>query len=935
MTNHKPRILAIDDTPVNLMTLGAALSSEFDMQTAIAGAEGIALALACPPDLILLDIMMPGMDGFETCSRLKAEASLKNIPVIFLTALKDSEAEVKGLALGAADYLTKPINIEIARQRIRNLLEREQLRAKVESQLIERQRTAEALKKSEAMFRDFFEKNSSVMLLIEPASGEIIDANATALLYYGYARAQLIGLPISEVNTLPPEEIAAELRRAQYEDRNYFLFKHRLASGLLRDVEVYSTPIENNGRSLLFSIIHDITERRYAEEMLRKLSIAVEQSPTSVAITDLEACIQYVNPGFSAVTGYSATEALGQNPRMLQAGETPHETYAELWDKLTNGQTWHGELLNKRKNGELYWEETHIAPVKNPAGAITHFVSVKTDITERKRIDAALKESQSFNLAILNSVAAEIVVLDETGLIRAVNEPWQQFSLDNGTEPGNPAPLTGIGSNYLDTCRRGDECGSQDAHKAYEGISAVMSGELARFGFEYPCHSPSEQRWFSMNVVPLKRNPQAGVVITHADITERKQSEVELKRHRDHLEDLVQERTTALSIAKEAAEAANRAKSTFLANMSHELRTPMNAIMGMTGLAMRHANDPKLRDQLTKVTQASQHLLHVINDILDISKIEAERLTLEQTHFKLGSVLEDLMSLINQKISDKGLALHVHVTPEITKQAFQGDPLRLGQILLNFAGNAIKFTEQGSISVRVEPLEDNPGDVLLRFEVQDSGIGISNEDQKRLFTAFEQGDSSMTRKYGGTGLGLAISKRLVHMMGGGIGVDSTPGLGSTFWFTARLAKASGFTLAEPTASDDSAEVRLTRLYAGTHILLTEDEPINQEVSRGLLEDVGLIVDLAEDGLEAVRMAQEVRYKLILMDMQMPKMSGVDATRAIRTLPEYARIPILAMTANAFDEDRQICLAAGMNDHIAKPIDPEILFESLLKWLSRH
>lgn len=797
MTNHKPRILAIDDTPVNLMTLGAALSSEFDIQTAIAGTEGIALALACPPDLILLDIMMPGMDGFETCSRLKAEASLKNIPVIFLTALKDSEAEVKGLALGAADYLTKPINIEIARQRIRNLLEREQLRAKVESQLIERQRTAEALKKSEAMFRDFFEKNSSVMLLIEPASGEIIDANATALLYYGYARAQLIGLPISEVNTLPPEEIAAELRRAQYEDRNYFLFKHRLASGLLRDVEVYSTPIENNGRSLLFSIIHDITERRYAEEMLRKLSIAVEQSPTSVAITDLEACIQYVNPGFSAVTGYSATEALGQNPRMLQAGETPHETYAELWDKLTNGQTWHGELLNKRKNGELYWEETHIAPVKNPAGAITHFVSVKTDITERK------------------------------------------------------------------------------------------------------------------------------------------QSEVELKRHRDHLEDLVQERTTALSIAKEAAEAANRAKSTFLANMSHELRTPMNAIMGMTGLAMRHANDPKLRDQLTKVTQASQHLLHVINDILDISKIEAERLTLEQTHFKLGSVLEDLMSLINQKISDKGLALHVHVTPEITKQAFQGDPLRLGQILLNFAGNAIKFTEQGSISVRVEPLEDNPGDVLLRFEVQDSGIGISNEDQKRLFTAFEQGDSSMTRKYGGTGLGLAISKRLVHMMGGGIGVDSTPGLGSTFWFTARLAKASGFTLAEPTASDDSAEVRLTRLYAGTHILLTEDEPINQEVSRGLLEDVGLIVDLAEDGLEAVRMAQEVRYKLILMDMQMPKMSGVDATRAIRTLPEYAHTPILAMTANAFDEDRQICLAAGMNDHIAKPIDPEILFESLLKWLSRH
>jgi signal transduction histidine kinase/ActR/RegA family two-component response regulator len=406
-----------------------------------------------------------------------------------------------------------------------------------------------------------------------------------------------------------------------------------------------------------------------------------------------------------------------------------------------------------------------------------------------------------------------------------------------------------------------------------------------------------------------------------------------LQAQRDHLEDTVEQRTQALSIAKEAAEAASRAKSTFLANMSHELRTPMNAIMGMTGLALRRATDPKLRDQLGKIDQASQHLLDVINDILDISKIEAERLILEQADFRLDEVLESVMTLIAHNAEVKGLNTIIDVAPKISSLTLQGDPLRLRQVLLNLTGNAIKFTSTGTITVRVRVAAEESTNILVRFEVEDTGIGIAAADQQRLFTAFEQADSSMTRKYGGTGLGLAISKRLVQLMGGEMGVTSQPGSGSNFWFTLRFLKTADAVSPAPTFAGNTAEAQLKSQFPGARILLAEDEPINREVSLALLEDVGLAVDLACDGEEAVAMARRETYALILMDMQMPKLNGVEATRVIRTLPNYARIPILAMTANAYDEDRQACLEAGMNDHIGKPVNPGALFETLLKWLA--
>jgi len=394
---------------------------------------------------------------------------------------------------------------------------------------------------------------------------------------------------------------------------------------------------------------------------------------------------------------------------------------------------------------------------------------------------------------------------------------------------------------------------------------------------------------------------------------------------------LLKKSNQALEEAKASAEAANLAKSGFLATMSHEIRTPMNGVLGMANLLRRTSLNEKQLGYLDKIQTSGQHLLAIINDILDFSKIDAGKIQLARDDFRLGDLLRESWGLVGERAESKGLEQKtVCDQPDII---LRGDKVRLKQALLNFLGNAVKFTDNGSITLACRAVTaTSEKDWLIRFEVIDTGIGLTAEQQGRIFKAFEQADSSTSRKYLGTGLGLAITRRIAELMGGETGVTSTLGRGSTFWMTCRLEKGQDVI---PSVShlSENAEVILARDYHGRKVLVVDDEPINRAVVTNFLEDVGLLVDIAEDGKQALEKVRQGHYDIVLMDMLMPEMDGLHATEAIRRLTGLNSLVIIAMTANAFDDDRVTCLAAGMNDYISKPFNPEVLFQKLLLWLS--
>ena len=633
------------------------------------------------------------------------------------------------------------------------------------------------------------------------------------------------------------------------------------------------------------------------------------------------------NKASERLYAYSADQALGQPLEELIIPPPMREAVIQgisAW--VAGGPTIpSSELkLQKADGSPVEVFSSHVL-LKNTQGE-PEMYCIDIDISDRKRAEVALQQSESRLQTLLHAIPDLVWLKSPEGAYLYCNQRFERFFGAPEKDILNKTDYDFVDKDLADFFHKHDKA-------AMESNKPTINEEWISFADD------GHRELLETTKTPIfdAQGRLLGVLGIGHNITANRQAEVELEQHRHHLEELVISRTAELAQAKDAAEAANHAKSAFLANMSHEIRTPMNAILGMANILRRSGITPIQAERLDTIDTAAEHLLDVINSILDLSKIEAGKLVLSSEPVSIPGLLSRVSAILSERAQSKGIALR------IMSSGFPfmpiGDETRLQQALLNYATNAIKFTEKGTVTLRALQQEETAESVLIRFEVQDSGIGIAPEVLPRLFTAFEQADNSTTRKYGGTGLGLAITRRLAELMGGNAGVYSTLGEGSTFWLTARLQKSNSSLAASPAITTPEfsadAEKRIRQRHHGRRILLADDEAINLEVSKFIIEESGLIVDTVENGEQAISKAMKTQYALILMDMQMPVMDGLEATRRIRQLPGYENTPILAMTANAFAEDKERCLEAGMNDFLTKPINPGQIFSRLLGWLEQQ
>ncbi len=770
-------------------------------------------------------------------------------------------------------------------------------------------------------FKTVIEQNRDGFWIMQPDGFVLESVNTTLCTMLGRSSEELVG-------ESPAKLFAAEDIPRIFDRKGILHSEHGRLKVNMRDIEGKNMPVhidaslmrDNQGKPLFrYAFITDLRQRIKDLEKIRLLEAAVDQSASSIVITDIDGQIRYVNPAFTRVTGYSREEALGQNPRILKSGQQDPEYYSQMWQVVKNGKVWHGRFCNRKKDGSFYWEDAVIAPVRNEDSKISHFVAVKNDVTEKVKIEGQLQDKLAELELIVQHAGAGIAYVKGRKII-GVNEaaaeiigmPVQQLMLKD------TSILFSSSKEYKNF--------------ALEHYPELRKGKIVDVEYK-TINGRGEDIWVRLTGQAVDRSAldEKGAVWIIQDMTA-------IHGYQKQLEE-----------ARERAEEASRSKSDFLANMSHEIRTPMNAIIGMTRLVQETEMDPIQKKYITRIETSSAMLLGILNSILDFSKIEAGQLLLEEQPFLMETLLDNVYSTMIGLAGDKNLTLVLDLDKNVP-EAFVGDAVRLGQILINLVGNGIKFTDQGEINIRIslDAASSTGKNKILHFAVKDTGIGIPEDKQRHLFQSFQQADSSISRRYGGTGLGLAICRQLVQLMGGDINLDSTEGVGSTFSFTIMLPSCAKSEVQQVCQLDATRRNRVS----GLSVLLVEDNEANRELGTILLESSGQKVQAAENGLRALELLCEKTFDVILMDVQMPEMDGITATRVIRAMEKGNEpdvqlsaqllgrlgkkisgnyIPIIAMTAHAMDSDRNRCLDEGMDAYLTKPFQPEQVVEVLQKF----